>query len=330
MTDAADDTPVYLPARTIPPPLSVSPQARAALARGAVRERTPNPPIDDIDAWHAHVASFNELMLPFVDQIMGSPLFHVETRQIGTTNVYVIRHADVPPSDHGKINLHLHGGGWAYAGGRCTALPAAISALHYGGTVYAPDYRTTPDHPFPAALDDCLATYRALLKEHDPASILVTGDSAGANLASAMLLRARDEGLPPPCALFLNTPAVDLTLASDSWAVNDGVDVVLRGLGDETALYCRNADPRDPHVSPLFGDLSRGFPPTYIRTGTRDLLLSDSVRMHAALRKAGVEADLYVGEAMPHGGFAMLGADAPEDVDARADMIRWLARHWKG
>lgn len=329
MTSGEDAAPLHLPARTLPPPMSVSPQARAALALGAARERTPSPPIGDVEAWRAHITAFNDRMLPFVDQVAASPLFHFETRQIGATDVYVVRHADVPASDYGKINLHLHGGGWAYAGGRSTALPAAISALHYGGTVYAPDYRTTPDHPFPAALDDCLAVYRALLEEHDPASILVTGDSAGGNLAAAMLLRARDAGLPPSCALFLNTPAVDLTLASDSWAVNAGVDVVLRGLGDETALYCRDADPSDPYVSPLFGDLSRGFPPTYIRTGTRDQLLSDSVRMHAALRKAGVDTDLYVGEAMPHGGFAILGADTPEDLDARADTIRWLARHWR-
>jgi len=127
----------------------------------------------------------------------------------------------------------------------------------------------------------------------------------------------------------LNTPALDLTFASDTIAANRGLDIVLaRGIEDVAALYRAGADAREPYLSPVYGELSRGFPPTYFRTGTRDLLLSDSVRMHAALRKAGAEADLYVGEAMPHGGFIVLGRETPEDRDARADLVRWLARHW--
>ncbi len=184
------------------------------------------------------------------------------------------------------------------------------------------------------APDDVLPPARAI---SPPASVsepgrnaLRTGESAGGNLAAALLLRARDEGLPAPCALFLNTPALDLTHAGDSVQTNRGLDVVL---GDaaraEVELYCAGADPRDPYLSPLNGDPAGAFPPTYLRTGTRDLLLSDTVRMHALLRRHGIAADLYVGEAMPHGGFAILGVDTPEDAQAREDLDRWLDVHWR-
>ena len=143
------------------------------------------------------------------------------------------------------------------------------------------------------------------------------------------MLKARDAGLPPPAALYLNTPVLDLTHSSDSLSTNLGVDVVLgSGVKGVADLYRNGADPTHPYLSPLFGDLGRGFPPTYLRTGTRDLLLSDTVRMHAALRKAGVEADLYVGEAMPHGGFAILGVETQEDYNAREDLARWLSPRW--
>ena len=108
-----------------------------------------------------------------------------------------------------------------------------------------------------------------------------------------------------PAALFMWTPVVDLSRSGDTFATNAWVDPVSGG-GNETgelALYVGTGDIRHPYLSPLFGNLAH-FPPTYLRSGTRDRLLSDTVRMHAALRKAGVDAFLYVGEAMPHAGFA--------------------------
>lgn len=106
--------------------------------------------------------------------------------------------------------------------------------------------------------------------------------------------------------MYLNTP------------ITDFVEIV--------APYTNGADTTSPYLSPLRGDLAHGFPATYLRTGTRDLLLSDTVRMHAALRKAGVQAELYVREGMPHSGFS---AEAPEQIDAVADTARWLDQHWR-
>jgi acetyl esterase/lipase len=165
----------------------------------------------------------------------------------------------------------------------------------------------------------------ALLEERRPEEVIVGGASAGGNLAGALVLRARDEGLPLPAAVVINTGAFDLTAASDSWQTNRGLDNLLQG-GDtsQMELYAGGHPLDDPYISPLHGDLT-GFPPTILLTGTRDLLLSDNVRMHRALRRAGVDAELHVWEAAAHGGF--LGM-APEDRERMGEVRRFVDHHW--
>jgi acetyl esterase/lipase len=140
------------------------------------------------------------------------------------------------------------------------------------------------------------------------------------------MLRARDEGLPLPAALLLLTPALDLTLAGDTLVTNRFLDVNLYGGVTYLPTYAGIENPAHPYVSPLFGDLTKGWPPTLLMSGTRDLLLSDTVRMHRALRRAGVRAELHVTEAGPHGGF--MGAGAPEDAEIMAECRRFIFSGW--
>lgn len=157
-----------------------------------------------------------------------------------------------------------------------------------------------PNHPFPAGLDDAMDAYRFMLERYEPQHVAIEGSSAGANLAAAMILRARDEGLPMPGACALHTAALDLTHSGDSFATNAVIDVVLRGPQLQTMLlYAGGHDMRHPYLSPIFADFGKGFPPTILVSGTRDLLLSPTVMMHRALRRADVEAELHVFEAMP-------------------------------
>ncbi|MGR4863108.1 alpha/beta hydrolase fold domain-containing protein [Caulobacter sp. LARHSG274] len=326
-TLAVRDGLVHLPARVIGPPTSISEAARAYLRRGADISYASPPPAADADAWRRMVADQNAALLKMTGGgEVVLPGFAVETRIIGGVTVYVVTPKDAAP-ERCKPHLSVHGGGWTGFGGKVARLLAQVQAQRYGGTVYGVDYRTPPDHPFPAPLDDCLAVYRELVKMHPPGELLVAGSSAGANLAAALMLKARDAGLPPPRALVLETLFADATCSGDTLQTNQYVDTLLKVWSKDAnvAVYAHGADLNDPYLSPLKGDLSRGFPPTYLRSGTRDLFLSDTVRFHAALRKAGVEADLYIGEAMPHGGF---GARTPEDEDARQDALRWLAKNW--
>ncbi len=166
------------------------------------------------------------------------------------------------------------------------------------------DYRMPPDAPFPAAVDDVVAAWRALVAITDPRRVAVEGTSVGSNPALALMLRAKGEGVPLPAAMALRSPPSDLTFAGDSWTTNEWIDNVLVSaeapyLSQAGQLYVQGHDPKNPMLSPLYGDF-QGLPPTILTTGTRDLVLSDTVRVHRKLRRAGVEADLQVYEGLSH------------------------------
>ena len=147
--------------------------------------------------------------------------------------------------------------------------------------------------------------------------------SAGGNLAAALLVRARDEGLPMPAALVLPTPMVDLTESGDTFQTLNGVDGGLRSQMAVNLLYANGHDLTDPYLSPLFADLS-DFPPTFLQSGTRDLFLSNTVRLHRKLLAAGVDTELHIFEAMPHAGF---GGTTPEDIELDAAIHAFLDKH---
>ena len=206
----------------------------------------------------------------------------------------------------------MHGGGLIMCGGELCRLMGVGSANRLQKRVWSVDYRMPPEHPYPAGLDDCIAAYRALLQERLPSEIIVSGGSAGGNLAAALIMRARDEGLPMPAGLILGTPEIDLTESGDSFNTNDGVDPGLHSLMPVNLLYANGHDLTHPYLSPLFGNLA-GFPRTILTTGTRDLYLSNTVRMHRKLRAAGVQAELHLTEAGPHTGFP--GGPEGKEID---------------
>ena len=170
-----------------------------------------------------------------------------------------------------------------------------------------------------------MAAYRALLAERSPEDIIIGGASAGGNPAPATVLRARDEGLPLPAGLVLLTPEADLTESGDSFSTLLGVDTALTSsLMPANLLYAGGHDLAHPYLSPLFGDFTQGFPPTFLVSGTRDLFLSNTVRLHRALRSAGVPADLHVYDAATHVGFAF----GPEAEDRTRELRDFTSRHW--
>ncbi|WP_416968727.1 alpha/beta hydrolase fold domain-containing protein [Streptomyces sp. 4F14] len=314
---------IHLPSRAIPVPASISPEARAALARPAPTP-VPYPALDDHPAWRARAAAQDRQMLAHLEKPTSRmPVDVAETRLDNGPTVYVA----TPRRSHEPtpVHLYLHGGGLTTGGSACCRAMGIVMAVRYTAPTWAVDYRMPPDHPYPTPLDDCLTAYRHLLTRHRPEDIVVGGDSAGGNLAAALLLRARDEGLPLPAAALLFSPELDLTESGDSFRTNLGLDPVLpRSLLPANLLYAAGHDLDDPYLSPLFGDFTKGFPPTLLTAGTRDLFLSNAVRMHRALRNAGIRADLHITEAAPHGGFFGL---APEDRAIEEEARRFLRAH---
>ncbi|MEI9890569.1 MAG: alpha/beta hydrolase [Caulobacteraceae bacterium] len=323
---SSDDlAPVRLPARDIPPPATISDKARAALSEGALGPDPGWPPAHDLDAWRAAVAGSAAMWEEAAAPVLAASPSKVQTRTIGG----VTCHVATPPRASGEpVYMFIHGGAFVFGAGAYAKAQGAIQADHLGFVTVSVDYRTPPDHPFPAAAEDCFAVYKALIETHDPSRIVIGGSSAGGNLAAAAMLMIGDRGLKAPAGLVLLTPEVDLTEAGDSFRTNVLLDTSLKGpLPDPNAVYAAGHDLTDPYLSPLYGELS-GFPPTLVQTGTRDILLSNSVLMHRKLRKAGVEAELHVWEAMPHGGFGPFGAgDAPENAEIDDEVRRFIGRH---
>lgn len=326
---------LHLGPRAVPLPKLASPEAQQAL-REAYALRPPGsilpPPGASREAWRQAIAKVDAAFEAIAEQALRRAAATVEAAKIAGVTVYVGRAHTIPESRRRRAIMHLHGGGFVFlAGGKYAESLAATKAAQCGCTVYSVNYRTPPDHPFPAALDDAVAVYRELLKRHEPADLAIAGESAGGNLAAAVTLKIRDAGLPMPGMVVLLTPGVDLTNSGDSSVTNLGLDARLTDDSAEVrTLYAGGHDLRDPYLSPVFGDFGKGFPPTFIQAGLRDLLLSGAVVLHRALRRAGIDAELHVWEGQPHGPFSMGASTVPEDLDLDAEIHRFLARHWEG
>ena len=221
----------------------------------------------------------------------------------------------------GGVILYFHGGGFI---AECRpihdALLAAIGRAA-GARGLMIDYRLAPEHPYPAATDDCFSAWNWMLSTgFDPARVVFAGDSSGGNLALVTAMHARDEGLPLPAAIVLMSPVLDLTFGGPSFTRNDGIDPMFRA---ETARrlqdwYAPDLDLADPRISPLFGRAD-GLPPTQLHVGSPELLLDDTLRY--AAKAAGSIAAVWHG--MPHVFPAIRGlVDGDRAIAEMADFIR--------
>lgn len=198
--------------------------------------------------------------------------------------------------------LHFHGGCYAVGGPDTSAGLAANLARRTGAAVVSVDYRLAPEHRYPAAVEDALTAYRALLEGGTaPERIAVAGESAGAGLALAALLAAQREHLPQPAAALLLSPWVDLTQSGDSITSKAEVDPSMTGraLTIRAASYLDGADARSELASPAFADL-RGLPPMLIQAGSHEVLLDDALRLAAKAAIDDVQVTLDVVPGAPH------------------------------
>lgn len=323
---------ISLDSRTIPVPTSISEEAQTVIKAAQFVEMN-HPALDDQAGWEVQIAESNarmEMMIAngashLTNSGDESELFDaIDTTEIAGVTVYVASPPKMDKSRKDYAYLLVHGGALVYGGGRYAQYMAYTGALDANCTTYSVDYRMPPAHPYPAALDDTVAVYKELLKQYDAENIIISGASAGGNLAAATVLKIRDLGITMPAAAVLLTPEIDLTESGDSFQTNRHVDFVLKdSLMQINKLYANGHDLSDPYISPLFGDFSKGYCPCFIQAGTRDLFLSNAARMHRALLMADIEAELHIGEAQPHGQFS--GA-TPEDKEQKALLSRFINR----
>jgi epsilon-lactone hydrolase len=317
-------TAVHVSERDIPPPSTISQAAQKVLSDGTSMPRMTWPSPIDKDAWRKQIAAGEATREQMAATLLAGVRASIETTRIAGVPCY-----DCVPSGgargDGPVYLFAHCGAFVFGAGSFAKAQGARYADSIGMRTVSVDYRMPPDHPFPVAPEDCVAVYSALIEKIDPRRVVIGGSSAGGNIAAAATLMIRDRGLPLPAGTVLLTPEVDLTESGDTFRTNESLDVVLKGgLPDCNALYADGHDLRDPYLSPLFGDFTKGFPPTLVQSGTRDLFLSNSVLIHRKLRDAGIDAELHVWEAMPHGGF--IPGDAPENAQIKVEVARFIKR----
>lgn len=205
------------------------------------------------------------------------------------------------PNPGDEVLLYLHGGGY-FACSAETHRPITAFFAMRGFHVFAPNYRLAPENRFPAAVEDAVAFYRALLSAgYAPQNIVVAGESAGGGLTLSLLLALRDAGVPLPAAAALFSPWTDLAATGDSIRTNTDKCAMFDGPGVaySARYYLGHTDPRDPLASPLYANLA-GLPPLLIHVGADEVLLDDSTRLAERARAAGVRVELKIWPVVPH------------------------------
>ncbi len=314
------------PGQVIPIPDDVSAALQRVIAApyGGFDEKPKTP-----EAWKALVEAANKTAAVNLEKLVEIFDVKVEPATVGGVKAFWITPKEVPEQHRDRLVIALHGGGYVFFPGLPGAGEGVMMAGFGGFKVLAVDYRMPPDFPFPAAVDDAVAVWKEVVKTTKPQNIALVGSSAGGGLVLATVLRLKDEGLPLPGAVAAGTPWSDLAKIGDSYFANAWLDNVLVSyepmLEGMARLYAGGENLRNPYLSPIYGDFT-GFPPTILTTGTRDLFLSNTVRAHRALKRAGAVADLEVYEGESHAQF-LAGPGVPESKEAFADIAAFFDRH---
>jgi epsilon-lactone hydrolase len=320
--------PRTVPGRSIPVPTTASPELQAAIAapyRLPAWDANPKTTAEWKDLVNK-LAAAGAAAQKIVREKLGVTL---ESTVIGGVKVYILTPKEIPPANRNRLLVNVHGGGYVYNPGEAGTGEATLIAAYGGFKVISVDYRMPPDDPYPAAMDDAMAVWKEAIKMQDPRNMAIFGTSTGGGMTLAMILRAKQEGLPLPAAIAPGTPWSDLTETGDTYKTNEWLDNVLVSysgyLTHAAQLYANGHDLKDPQLSPIYGDFT-GFPPAILTSGTRDLFLSLTVLTHRKLRRAGVEAELQVFEGMSHAQYTF-DPSAPETKEAFTEITRFFDQH---
>lgn len=320
-----------IPARSIPVPLTPSPELQKSIeapiepALNFFRSTTPKSKEEWEAARSARAAGGLRLVRAISETFRGK----IEPGVMAGVKIHTITPDQISSENRNRVLIHLHGGGYVFSGGGTGISEGILLAAHTKIKVISVDFRLAPEHPFPAALDDTVTVMKEVMKQYKPANIGIGGSSCGGGLSIATALKLMALKLPLPGAIFSGTPWVDLTLASDSLRTNEYIDNMLPTpegfLPLAAKVYAGTEDMKNPLISPVYGDL-KGLPPTILISGTRDILLSDTVRMHRKLRQARVEAQLHVFEALSHSAY-VASYQTSEYVEIWQEVARFFHQH---
>ena len=320
--------PRTVPGRAIPVPSTASPQLQAIIA-APYRVETWNANPKNAAEWKDLISRQAAPALAALPGVRDKLGVTIESSTIAGVKVFILTPKDIPPANRNRLLVHVHGGGYVFGPGESGTGEATAMAGYGGFKVIAIDYRMPPDFPYPAAMDDAMAVWKEVVKMQDPRNMAIFGSSTGGGMTLAMILRAKQEGLPLPAAIAPGTPWSDLTETGDTYKTNEWLDNILVSwhgwLGHAAELYANGHDLKDPQLSPIYGDFT-GFPPAILTSGTRDLFLSLTVLTHRKLRRAGVEAELQVFEGASHAQY-YINPLTPEAKEAFTEIAHFFDQH---
>jgi acetyl esterase/lipase len=323
----AQPGPREVPAKSLPVPTDVSPGMQKFIAAPL------NPNWNKLwktgEEWRKFADTMAAGIVPTIPAMAERLHVKIEPSTMDGVKVFIVTPDEIPPENRNRLLIHIHGGCYVLFPGEAGATEAITMAGLEHFKVISIDYRMPPEAYFPAAVDDVLTVYKAAQRTTDPKNIGIFGTSAGGALTLEVILRAKEKGVALPGAISAGTPMSDATKTGDSFYTNELVDNVLvsrDGFCDAaTVVYANGHDLKDPLLSPVYGDM-HGFPPAILTTGTRDLLLSNTVRSHRALRAAGVEAQLEVYEGQSHAQY-LFDDRLPETAVAFGEMAAFFDKH---
>jgi len=315
------DTFTHFGARDVPVPDTVSPDLQRAISAGFKGLEPPYPQTNE--EWHSAFADHDE-QLKLVARLLDEHALTLEPRDIGGVGCFEIRPAGPTDGVSDKLLINIHGGGFVLGGGKGGTVEAILMCAVSRMPVLTIDYRLAPRFPFPAAIDDCKAVWRHLSSTSDPRRMALFGSSAGGGIILSLIQRSIAEGLPIPAAISVGTPWSDLTKTGDSYFINQaGAQAYDGPLALMAQHYAGALDLRDARLSPIYGKFE-GFPPTILTSGTRDIFLSNTVRVDQKLRDEGIETSLLVLEGQAHA--AYLDPNLPESWWTFREMHKFLRR----
>jgi epsilon-lactone hydrolase len=324
---ATDAPMLQVPARAVPVPSDVSPQMAKIIGMPLRTGWDVLPKTGE--EWKPVADAGAAGTIKNVPGMMERLHVKVEKTVIDGVRAFVVTPDVIPPENRNRLLIHVHGGCYVLNPGEA-ALPEALFMAGFGHfKVIAVDYRMPPEAYFPAALDDGLTVYKNAIKTTDPKNVAIFGSSAGGALTLEMILKAKQDGVALPGAIAPGTPMSDTTKVGDTFVTHAMLDNVLvspDGFCDAgTKVYANGHDLRDPLLSPIYGDM-HGFPPAILTSGTRDLLLSNTVRVHRKLREAGVDAMLQVFEGQSHAQYYR-DDTSPEAKEAFEEIAGFFDKH---
>ena len=301
--------------------------ARSSLKRVKAAKSRCLPP-DDLEAWKAVQAAIDAAKEATADEKAAAFGVTYEESEIAGIPVVEVTPSELASTD--KIVVYTHGGAYVLNSAKAVIEAPMFIAAETGLRVIAVDYTLAPHSKWQETTDEVISVFKALAEQGFTADdIVLSGDSAGGGLAAGVTLKMRDLGMEMPAALVLWSPWADISETGDTYVTLRDAELFFtyeHVLGPAALAYADAVDHKNPYVSPVYGDFKQGFPPTLIQGGTKEIFLSNFVRLYQALDQAGQTVKLDIYEGMPHVFVPML----PESAESQAAIGKvgdWVSEH---